>query len=120
MAAPAEGKGGVLWSGRSLAAEWDHLAALAVQVVAAGQAPRPAHHAGVLAADPESGRVNQAVDAEREGVRLPGRTGDDSRPERAGGELVRRHPVVVAAGAGQRDVSDRAVGAGQGEAFGDL
>src|SRR5205809_76466 len=46
----------------------------------------------------ESGRVDQAVDAQREGVRQAARTGYDTqagrrRAERAGGEFVRRHPV---------------------------
>src|SRR2546429_3487931 len=108
-----------------LAAEGDHVAALAARVLTAGQAPRSAPHAVAPAADPESGRAGQAVDAQREGVRQAGRSGPDARPgrrraERAGGELVRRHPVVVAVGTGQRDVSYGAVGAGQGEAFGDL
>jgi hypothetical protein len=37
-----------------------------------------------------------------------------------GGEPVRRHPVVMAAGAAHRDMSNGTVGAGQGEALGDL
>src|SRR5207247_266067 len=51
-----------------LGAEGGHVAQVAVQVLAAGQAPGPAHHGAVLAADPESGRVGPAVDAQREGV----------------------------------------------------
>src|SRR4029077_5444070 len=71
--------------------------------------------------DPESGRVDQAVNADREGMRLASRYEHDAQaPGRADGEPVRRHPVVMAGRAGQRDVSDGAVGAGQGESFGDL
>jgi len=39
-----------------------------VQVLAAGQAPWAAHHLAVVAADPESGRVLPAVDAQLDAV----------------------------------------------------
>ena len=40
-----------------------------VEVLAAGQAPWPAHGLVAVAADPESGRVVPAVEAQLDGVR---------------------------------------------------
>ena len=99
----------------------DHVAALAVQVLAAGQAPGQAptllslpltqNPAGLTRQWMQTGKVCSF-------------RGGMSMTRRRRGALARSLSaairVVVAAGAGQRDVRDRAVGAGQGELFGYL
>jgi hypothetical protein len=54
--------------GVPLAGEADHVAAVAVQSLAAGQVPGPAHGLATRAADPEPRGPVQAVDAQLDGV----------------------------------------------------
>src|SRR5262249_5511130 len=57
------------------AAERDHVIVVPVQLLAAGQAPRPAHHQAAGTADQDPGRARPAVDAKRDGARQ--QAGDD-------------------------------------------
>jgi hypothetical protein len=78
-----------------LAIEGVDVVAARVQVLAAGQAPWAARCPAAVAADPESGRVVSAVDAELDGARQQAGHGCGALP-RAGGRgsgpvLVGRH-----------------------------
>ena len=103
-----------------LGAERDHIAQAGVQLLAAGQAPRPVNHPAVAAADPEPGRVLHAVDAELDGAAPAAGLLHRQLLLRGRRQPVHRHPEVVASGAAQRDMPNLALSARERKALRDL
>ena len=92
-----------------------------IQFLAAGQAPRPAHHLAAAAADPEPGRVCLAVDAHvvaSAGLHAGFPPGQLFLRWRW--QAVHRPPELVTSGAIQRDMLIGAVCARDREALRDL
>src|SRR5215475_3676060 len=89
------------------AAERDHVIVVPVQLLAAGQAPRPAHHHAAGTADPEPGRALPAVDAQLDGARQ--QAGDDRHDRVAPAALAaarrRRSDPVMAIVSGSAGVA---------------